>query len=76
MLLDIIETKKSAEIFLKPVDPIKDKISQYFTIIKKPMDLLTMRKKLHKNQYKNFDEFTKDIDLIVWNCMKFNAGND
>ncbi len=34
-----------------------------------------MRKKIHKNQYRNFDEFTNDIDQIVWNCMTFNAGN-
>ena len=40
------------------------------------MDLKTMRIKVNKRQYKNFDEFKKDIDQIVWNCMTFNAGND
>ncbi|KAF4692151.1 hypothetical protein FOZ60_014105 [Perkinsus olseni] len=35
-------------IFLKPVDPVKDECSDYFTVVKHPMDFGTIRKKLHK----------------------------
>ncbi len=40
------------------------------------MDLKTMRAKVNKNKYKSFDEFKKDVDQIICNCMTFNAGND
>ena len=40
------------------------------------MDLKTMRTKVNKKQYKNFDQFKQDVDQIVWNCMTFNAGNN
>ena len=39
------------------------------------MDLQTMTKKVNKNHYKNIDEFKKDLNQIVWNCLRFNAGN-
>lgn len=76
MLLDAIVTKKSAEIFLQPIDPIKDNIPKYLDIIKNPMDLKTMKTKLNRRYYHTFHDFKKDIDQIVWNCMTFNAGND
>lgn len=44
--------KKSADIFLQPVNPVKEQIPHYFTIVKEPMDLNTMRKKVMKHKYK------------------------
>ena len=37
--------------FLAPVDPVALGIPTYFTIIKRPMDLSTMKKKLDANDY-------------------------
>jgi len=37
--------------FKKPVDPVADGVPNYFTFIKKPMDLGTMKQKLSLHQY-------------------------
>ncbi|RAL15478.1 SAGA histone acetyltransferase complex subunit SPT7 [Aspergillus homomorphus CBS 101889] len=45
----------------------------YYTIIKHPMDLGTMTKKLKALQYKSKQEFVDDINLIWSNCFKYNT---
>ncbi|CZR53179.1 related to bromodomain protein BDF1 [Phialocephala subalpina] len=62
--------------FKQPVDPVALNIPSYFTIIKKPMDLGTMSKKLKEGEYASAADFEKDMRQIFWNCFKFNpAGN-
>ncbi|KAF4658688.1 hypothetical protein FOL46_006871 [Perkinsus olseni] len=60
-------------IFLKPVDPVKDECSDYFTVVKHPMDFGTIRKKLHKGEYENALLFYEDCDLVFTNCALYNA---
>lgn len=64
---------KSAAFFLKPVDPIALNIPQYPDIIRKPMDLGTMERKLKTNEYKSVDHFVADFELMVANCLTFNG---
>ncbi|PYH41338.1 SAGA histone acetyltransferase complex subunit SPT7 [Aspergillus saccharolyticus JOP 1030-1] len=45
----------------------------YHTIIKHPMDLGTMTKKLKALQYKSKQEFVDDLYLIWSNCFKYNT---
>ncbi|KAH1573246.1 hypothetical protein KXX17_009169 [Aspergillus fumigatus] len=45
----------------------------YYTIIKHPMDLGTMTKKLKALQYKSKQEFVDDLNLIWSNCFKYNT---
>ena len=59
--------------FLVPVDPDALGIPQYRDIIKNPMDLSTMRKKIDVGQYKDGDEFEADVRLMFRNCYTFNA---
>lgn len=40
------------------------------------MDLQTMKNKARKLSYKTFEDFKKDLEQIVLNCLKFNAGNE
>lgn len=42
-------------------------------VIKNPMDLGTMQKKLKGGQYKNKAQFAHDLDLIWDNCLLYNA---
>ena len=42
-------------------------------VIKHPMDLSTMTKKLKGVQYKSKQEFVEDLNLIWANCLKYNA---
>lgn len=39
--------------FRVPVDPILHKVPNYFEIVKSPMDLRTMEKKLKNGEYSN-----------------------
>ncbi|KAI6136923.1 Bromodomain-containing protein [Pisolithus sp. B1] len=58
--------------FYEPVDPIKLDIPTYPKIIKKPMDLSTMRKKLDNGEYSNATKFFEDFKLMIRNCFTFN----
>ncbi|KAI1966841.1 Transcriptional activator spt7 [Ophidiomyces ophidiicola] len=45
----------------------------YHNIIKRPMDLGSMTKKLKALQYKSKQEFVDDLNLIWANCLKYNT---
>eukprot|EP01039_Chlorochromonas_danica_P010198 gene10198-11285_t len=58
-----------AEIFREPVDP---DFSDYFKVVKRPIDLATMRKKIDAGIYKSVAEFNNDVTLMFDNCRLFN----
>ena len=62
--------------FQNPVDPVALNIPTYHAIIKKPMDLSTVEKKLKEGQYENAKEFETDVRLMFGNCYKFNPSTD
>lgn len=57
--------------FIEPVNG--SEVPEYYEIIKKPMDLLTMSKKVQQGNYKSLSEFELDFDLIINNCVEFNG---
>ncbi|KAH9853195.1 Bromodomain-containing protein [Lenzites betulinus] len=62
--------------FYEPVDPVKMGIPEYPKVVKKPMDLATMKKKLDAGEYATAEKFRDDFRLMIKNCMTFNpAGN-
>ena len=71
----IFETMKSdaqALDFLTPVDYVALGILDYPTIITHPMDLGTVKKNLENGEYKTFQDFMSDINLIWKNCRQYN----
>lgn len=48
-------------------------VPDYLDHIKKPMDFFTMKQNLEAYRYLNFDDFEEDFNLIVSNCLKYNA---
>lgn len=58
--------------FTKPVDPVALGIPSYFQIIKRPMDLSTIARKLKEGSYASAGDFDKDMRLMLANCFKFN----
>ncbi|KAF2479012.1 hypothetical protein BDY17DRAFT_227470, partial [Neohortaea acidophila] len=62
----------SNQVFLWPVDPVALNIPNYRQIVKTPMDLSTMSQKLKGGLYATAEEFRKDFDLMIKNCLTFN----
>lgn len=58
--------------FYKPVDAELLGLHDYHDIIKKPMDLGTVKKKMDDRDYKSASEFAEDVRLIFTNCYKYN----
>ena len=50
----------------------KKEAPDYFDIIKQPMDLCSMYRKLKTNQYDSKQEFIEDLELIRKNCYQYN----
>lgn len=63
-------SQKAYTPFFVPVDPAA--VPNYYLIVKRPMDLSTMRDKLDDEEYTCFEQFMEDIQLIVRNANVFN----
>ncbi|KAJ7597274.1 hypothetical protein C8J56DRAFT_882775 [Mycena floridula] len=61
-----------AEPFYLPVDYVKLDLPHYPKIVKKPMDLSTMRRKLENREYTTAERFLEDFKLMIRNCFSFN----
>jgi len=58
--------------FKAPVDTIELGIPDYFDIIKKPMDLGTIRERFENDFYRSSDEAMADFAQVFANCFKYN----
>lgn len=58
--------------FRQPVDPQVLQIPDYFDIVKKPMDLSTIKRKLDTGQYKDPWEYCDDVWLMFDNAWLYN----
>lgn len=77
-LLPVWEKLQSAEEslpFQDPVDPITLQIPDYCDVVKNPMDLSTIRKKLLNGMYKDHWEFCNDMWLMFDNAWLYNRKN-
>ncbi|KAJ7071264.1 Bromodomain-containing protein [Mycena amicta] len=74
-LLTLLHRKQYSHIashFYDPVDYLKLDIPTYPKIVKKPMDMSTMRTKLDQGEYPNAQKFYEDFKLMIRNCFAFN----
>jgi hypothetical protein len=62
-----------SDIFLEPVDSVRDNAPDYHEIVKNPMDLQTVSRKLSENAYATWQAWAADIDLIFDNCIAYNG---
>ncbi|KAG6616572.1 ATPase family AAA domain-containing protein 2 [Phytophthora cinnamomi] len=69
-VLDYCYSQRVYTPFYVPVDP--EAVPNYYLIVKRPMDLSTMRDKLNDEEYTCFEQFMDDIQLIVRNANVFN----
>ncbi|GAV60135.1 Bromodomain domain-containing protein [Cephalotus follicularis] len=71
-LLEKLMKHKHGWVFNTPVDVKGLGLHDYFTIIKHPMDLGTVKSRLNKNWYKSPKEFAEDVRLTFRNAMTYN----
>ncbi|KAH7491194.1 ATPase family AAA domain-containing protein 2 [Phytophthora ramorum] len=69
-VLDYCYSQRLYTPFYVPVDPVA--VPNYYLIVKRSMDLSTMRDKLNDEEYTCFEQFMDDIQLIVRNANVFN----
>ncbi|KAJ8608586.1 hypothetical protein CTAYLR_005977 [Chrysophaeum taylorii] len=69
-LVATLKEKPYAYFFLHPVDPVAMRLPDYNEIIKEPMDLGTIEKRM--DSYPTVDAFGKDLRLVFRNAMLYN----
>ncbi|XP_062049422.1 bromodomain testis-specific protein isoform X3 [Lepus europaeus] len=62
--------------FQQPVDAVKLKLPDYYTIIKSPMDLNTIKKRLENKYYVKASECIEDFNTMFSNCYLYNKPGD
>lgn len=76
-LLKKLMSHPHAWVFKEPVDVVKLNIPDYFTVIKHPMDLGTIKEKLASGEYSSPVDFAADVRLTFSNAMTYNPpGNN
>ncbi|XP_059054430.1 nucleosome-remodeling factor subunit NURF301 [Achroia grisella] len=69
-LIKQIQLHKNAWPFMEPVDPRE--APTYYKVIKEPMDLQTVERKVNEQIYSTLSEFIGDMTKIFDNCRYFN----
>ncbi|XP_077211915.1 transcription factor GTE10-like [Tasmannia lanceolata] len=76
-LLKKLMSHKFGWVFNTPVDVVELNIPDYFTVIKNPMDLGTVKSKIASGAYSSPLDFAADLRLTFSNAMTYNPpGND
>ncbi|KAL2459586.1 Transcription factor GTE10 [Forsythia ovata] len=76
-LLNRLMAHQYAWVFNEPVDAVKLNIPDYFNVIKHPMDLGTIKRKLLSGEYSSPMGFAADVRLTFENALTYNPrGND
>ncbi|XP_061359793.1 transcription factor GTE10-like [Gastrolobium bilobum] len=75
-LLNHLMSHKFGWVFKTPVDVVKLNIPDYFTVIKHPMDLGTVKSRITSGEYSNPMDFAADVRLTFSNAMTYNPSSD
>ncbi|XP_051562408.1 bromodomain testis-specific protein isoform X3 [Myxocyprinus asiaticus] len=62
--------------FRQPVDAVRLNLPDYYSIIKNPMDLSTIKKRLENNYYWKAMECVEDFNTMFTNCYVYNRPGD
>ncbi|EDV97807.1 bromodomain testis-specific protein [Drosophila grimshawi] len=75
-LLDELATKKFSADFMEPVDPEALRVPEYYDVIRSPMDVGTIIKRVQNYYYHTASEVIHDVNLMIDNCFRFNNPGD
>mmetsp|Transcript_4045 Transcript_4045/g.5284 ORF Transcript_4045/g.5284 Transcript_4045/m.5284 type:complete len:875 (+) Transcript_4045:151-2775(+) len=71
-LVDFFVLHEFASVFLEPIDPEKMGLTDYEKLIKQPMDLGTIKKRLNAHYYRSAINIMTDLRLVWHNCKTYN----
>ena len=54
------------------VKPCKETYPDYYSVIKNPMDMETIKKRIKSSSYKTLKKFKSDVNLLFDNCKAYN----
>jgi len=74
-ILNALKKHRAAAPFLRAVDPVLFDCPDYYDIIKEPMDLGTVERKLRNNSYTTPSQFFDDVRKIWSNAFTYNPRN-
>ena len=75
MLDEMYKVPHVHSIFGYPVDPVALGLPDYYEVVKIPMDLGTISKKLTEGSYRDLHNFVVDVHLTFDNAMNYNPKN-
>ena len=55
--------------------PCKKTYPQYYNVVKNPIDMETINKRIKSKVYKTLEEFSADVNLMFDNCKLYNNPN-
>lgn len=70
--LKVLQAHQHGWVFNSPVDPVELGLPDYFEVVKKPMDLGTIKKRLENGCYHSIEEFEDHVHLTFDNAMLYN----
>lgn len=72
-LIDKLISWEICQPFRELIDPVRDGAPNYFEVIKEPMSLNEVKKRLMNSQYPDLKTFIHDVNLIWDNARKYNG---
>lgn len=73
-ILEYVKNDEDAWPFVDAVD--EEYAPNYYSVIRKPMDLQRMEDRLDSGHYKTYSKFKSDFQLIVDNCRLYNGADN
>jgi hypothetical protein len=71
-ILNVIMKHQCGYIFNDPVDPVTLGLTDYFEVVKKPMDLGKVKNNVEKGMYHAIEGFREDVLLVFDNALLYN----
>eukprot|EP00554_Chaetoceros_debilis_P004040 CAMPEP_0194085526 /NCGR_PEP_ID=MMETSP0149-20130528/17743_1 /TAXON_ID=122233 /ORGANISM="Chaetoceros debilis, Strain MM31A-1" /LENGTH=1623 /DNA_ID=CAMNT_0038768423 /DNA_START=348 /DNA_END=5219 /DNA_ORIENTATION=+ len=71
-VLKILQQHPHGWVFNSPVDPVELGLPDYFEVVKRPMDLGSIKKRLENGCYHLLEDFHIDVNLTFENAMLYN----
>ncbi|XP_037088620.1 LOW QUALITY PROTEIN: transcription initiation factor TFIID subunit 1-like [Pollicipes pollicipes] len=66
-----VKTMQESWPFLRPVN--RKLVKDYYAVIKQPVDIETIEKKVKSHKYHSSREFVADFELLLENCVTYNG---